>query len=73
MAYQPAYSYYLFDKTKGYSPININRKSLLTKFGKPDQKVIKKTLRKNGVIIGDEESFIRAWDLITEKGMVPSF
>jgi hypothetical protein len=73
MAYQPAYSYYLFDKTKGYSPININRKSLLTKFGKPDQKVIKKTLRKNGVIIVDEESFIRAWDLITEKGMVPSF
>ncbi len=73
MAYQPAYSYYLYDKTKGYSPVKINRKSLLTKFGKPDQKVIKKTLRKNGVIIVDEESFIRAWDLITEKGMVPSF
>jgi hypothetical protein len=73
MAYQPAYSYYLNEKNRGFSPVKLNRKSLLTKFGKADQKVIKKTLRKNGVTIFDEESFIRAWELIAEKGMIPTF
>jgi len=73
MAYLPAYSYYLYRSDKGYSPIKINRSSLLSKFGKPDQKVIKKVLRKNGVVILDEASFVKAWNLVMEKGMAPNF
>ena len=69
MAYQPAYVYYLYSKEKGYSALNVSRNSLLSKFTKPNQKMIKKLLRKNGAIITDESSFIKAWNLIRECGV----
>jgi len=71
MAYQPAYIYYFYSPQNGYDPVKISRSSLLSKYAKPDQKIIKKTLRKNNVIITDEISFVKAWKLIDELGLKP--
>lgn len=71
MSYQSADTYYLYSPSKGFTPVNSNRNSLLSKFSKPDQKIIKKTLRKNGVYIIDEPSFVNAWNLIVEKKIEP--
>lgn len=71
MAYMPTYVYYIFSPQKGYDPVKISRKSLLSKFSKVDQKLIKKTLRKNGVFISDEMTFVKAWNLINELGLEP--
>ncbi|MCX6011813.1 MAG: hypothetical protein NTV30_00045 [Chloroflexi bacterium] len=68
-AYQPAYSYYLYAKEMGYSPVNLTRGSLLSKFDKPNQKLVKKLLRKNGIILTDEISFVSAWNLIFRFGI----
>jgi len=73
MSYQPSYMYCLYAPERGYIPLNISRASLLSKFSKADQKFIKKTLRKNGVIISDELSFVRAWNVIRENGLQPVF
>jgi len=67
LAFQPSFYYYIYAADKGYSPIKINRSSLLSKFNKPNQKLVKKLLRKNKVLIEDEHSFISAWDLIKDK------
>ena len=69
MAYEPAYSYFLYSPEKGYTPVNLTRNSLLSKFTKPNQKIVRKLLRKNGVVIADESGFIRAWNLIEENGI----
>jgi hypothetical protein len=69
LAYEPANSFFLYSREKGYSLVKLNRKSLLSKFSKPNQKIIRKLLRKNGVVIEDEESFINAWNLIRERGI----
>lgn len=71
LAYQQSYSYYLYSADKGYSLLKINRKSLLSKFDKPNQKLVRRTLRKNNVFILDEPSFVKAWNLIKEKGIDP--
>lgn len=73
MAYVPAYSYFLYAQEKGYTPVNPTRNSLLSKFSKPNQKIAKKLLRKNGVVIADESGFIEAWNLIREKEIEPIF
>jgi len=73
MAFTPAYSYYLYESGKGYIPVNCSRNSLLSKFSKPNIKLIKKTLRKNGVFISDETSFVNAWNLIAELNVEPVF
>jgi hypothetical protein len=73
LAYQPSFAFYMYAQGKGYSPINLTRNSLLSKFDKPTQKLIRKLLRKNGIFIADEESFISAWNLVTESGFTPSF
>jgi hypothetical protein len=69
--YQEAYSYYLYHPGKGYELIRINKNSLLSKFSQPDQKQVKIILRKNGVKINGEESFVRAWRLIDSKKVEP--
>lgn len=71
MAYMPAFVYYIYSPLKGYDPVKISRKSLLSKFTKTDQKLIKKTLRKSGVYITDEISFVKAWNLVGELGLEP--
>jgi hypothetical protein len=69
MSYQEAYSYYIYDSDKkGYELIRLNRNSLLSKFDKTNQKLIKKLLRKNDVSIDDEQSFVMAWNLLKENG-----
>jgi hypothetical protein len=73
LAYQPAYIYFLYSKDKGYSAINLNRNSFLAKFDKPNQKLIKKLLRKNGVYISDETSLVNAWNLVNEKKFTVNF
>jgi hypothetical protein len=73
LAYQPAYLYFLFSAEKGYLPVNLTRGSLLSKFNKPNQKLVKKLLRKNGVMLNDETGFIKAWNLIMEKGVEIDF
>ncbi|MEI6276250.1 MAG: hypothetical protein WCP08_09680 [Prolixibacteraceae bacterium] len=69
LAYQPGYLYFLYSAEKGYSPVNLTRKSLLSKFNKPNQKLVKKLLRKNGVMLTDEPGFVKAWDLILDNGI----
>ena len=69
LAYQPSYRYYLYSAEKGYSTVKLTRNSLLSKFDKPNQKIIKRILRKNGVQITDEASFVKAWDLVSESGI----
>lgn len=73
MSYQNDYSFYFYAKDKGYTLVRINRSSLLSKFDKPAQKAIKKLLRKNGVQINDEPTFITAWNLIRENGINVNF
>lgn len=73
MSYQPSYSYYLYSPNKGYAPINLSKNSLLSKYSKTNQKLIRKTLRKNGVYISDEPSFVKAWNLINEYGIKSDF
>ncbi len=73
LAYNKSYSYYMFAPGKGYSLLKINRNSLLSKFDKPNQRLVKKTLRKNRVMITDEASFVLAWNLIKENGITINF
>jgi hypothetical protein len=73
MAYQPAYVYYFYSKEKGYSPVNLNRNSFLSKFYKPDQKLVKKMLRKNGIFISDETTLVDAWNLVKESSLQINF
>ena len=73
LAFQPSFYYYIYSADKGYSPIKMNRSSLLSKFNKPNQKQVKKMLRKNKVLIEDEHSFIAAWNLIKDKQIEISF
>ena len=70
--YQEAYSYYLYHPEKGYELIRINKKSLLSKFSQPDQKLVKIMLRKNRITIDDEKSFVEAWRLIVDRRIEPS-
>lgn len=67
LAFQPSFYYYIYSADKGYSPLKMNRSSLLSKFNKPNQKLVKKMLRKNKVLIADEHSFVAAWNLIKDK------
>ena len=69
MSYQKDYSYFFYSPDKGYTFVRINKSSLLSKFGKTDQILVKKILRKNRVTISDENSFVRAWNLIKENGI----
>jgi len=69
LAYQPAYIYYLYSPEKGFSALNPNRNSLLSKFSKDNQKIVKKLLRKNGIFLTDEANLIKAWTLIAEKNI----
>lgn len=73
MSYQPANIYFFYSPGKGYTPVNISRSSLLSKFGKADQKFIRRTLRKSGIIITDEASFTMAWNVISENGLQVRF
>lgn len=73
LAYQTSFSYYMYAAGKGYSLLKLNRNSLLSKFDKPNQKLVKKVLRKNGVMISDESSFVLAWNLIKENGITINF
>lgn len=71
MNYQEAYSFYLYHPEKGYELIRINKNSLLSKFSQPDQKQIKILLRKNGIKLKGEKSFVQAWKLIEDKRIEP--
>jgi len=73
LAYQKSYSYYVYSAASGYSPISLNRNSLLSKFTKPNQKLAKKVLRKNRVEFSDEASFVLAWNLLKENGIPISY
>ena len=73
LSYQPANIYYLYSQEKGFSALNPGRNSLLSKFSKANQKIVKKLLRKNGVFITDEPSFLKAWTLIAEKEIETNF
>jgi len=73
MSYQQAFNYYLYNAEKGYELIRINKSSLLSKFDKLTQKSVKKILRKNRVQITDEPSFIKAWNLLKENGIIVKF
>ena len=73
LAYQQSYSYYMYDANKGYYLLKLNRNSLLTIFDKPNQKLARKILRKNRVMITDEASFIFAWDLLKDNGIKINF
>lgn len=67
VTYQESANCYLYRSDKGYEPIRMNKSSLLAKFSKQDQKLIRKLLRRNEVKITDEASFVRAWQVIKEN------
>jgi hypothetical protein len=69
MSYQPSFVYYVYSPDQLFTQINPTRNSLLSKYDKPNQKLVRKLLRKNGIIIEDEPSFVKAWDLIQEKNI----
>ena len=73
MSYQEAYNYYIYSSKKGYELIRIGKYSLLSKFDTPTQKSIKKLLRKNRVVISNETSFVKAWNLLEENGLLIHF
>lgn len=73
MAYQPSYTHYFYAPKTGFKPVNISKNSLLSMFSKTNQKLIRKTLRKNGIYISDEPSFVNAWNLIRDDGIQPEF
>jgi len=73
MSYQDAYNYYLYNRQKGYELIRLNRNSLISNFDKLTQKSVKKILRKNKVQVTDESSFVIAWNLIKENGIIINF
>ena len=64
MEYQQNFNYYLYNSKKGYETIRIGKNSLLSKFDKPNQKLVKKLLRNNKISIRNESGFLNAWNLI---------
>ena len=73
MEYLQSFNYYLYNRKKGYELIRIGKNSLLSKFDKPNQKLVKKILRQNKVRIIDEHSFIKAWEQIKTNGIKVNF
>ena len=69
MSYQKDYSYFFYSPKKGYTFVRISKSSLLSKFDKTDQILVKKILRKNRLTASDEISFVKAWNLIKENGI----
>ena len=67
MTYQPAFSYYFYSRDKGYDLVRLNKNSLLSKFDKPTQKLVRKLLRKNSASFDTEADFVRSWNLIKEN------
>jgi hypothetical protein len=68
MAYEQEYQYYFYSPEKGYSTVKLNQSALINQFAKPDQKPIKKLLRKSKISIVDEASFTRAWKVAENAG-----
>jgi len=73
LAFKQSYIYYMYSADKGYSPLKLNRNSLLSKFDKPNQKLVKKIFRKNKVAFTDESGFVLAWNLLKESGISINF
>ena len=73
LAYMPAYHYYAWSAGKGYTTLKMSRSSHLSKFDKPKQKIVKRLLRKNGIQILDEATFVQAWNLIMQNGLSINF
>ena len=73
ISYQEAYNYFLFNKEKGYKLIKISKNSFLSLFNSSNQKLVKKMLRKNNISIKDENSFIKAWNLLRENNLAINF
>jgi len=73
MSFQEAFSYYLYNDKKGYEPISLDKKSLLSKFSESDQNQIRRILRENKIHLRDEDSFVLAWKLIEAGKIKPTF
>ncbi len=73
ISYQEAYNYFMFSKKKGYKLIKISKNSLQSIFDSSDQKMAKKILRKNNVTIRDENSFVKAWNILKENKLTVHF
>jgi hypothetical protein len=73
ISYQEAYNYFLYNEKKGYKLIKISKNALLSLFDSSNQKLIKKILRKNNVSIMDENSFVKAWNILKENSIVVRF
>ena len=73
MEYQKSYTYFIYNPKTGYEQIKIGKNSLLSKFDKSNQKLVKKILRSNKVVIKDESDFIKAWNMIRKNGIAMTF
>jgi len=73
MSFQNAFSYYLYNSKKGYEPIALDKKSLLSKFRESDQGQVRKILRENKIRLKDEDSFVKAWKLLSSNNILPVF
>lgn len=64
MSYQEAFSYYLYNLHKGFESVKPEKKSILSKFEKSDQKTVRKLLQQSKISIKDENSLVKGWNLI---------
>jgi hypothetical protein len=73
MVYEREYQFYFYSPEKGYTSVRMNLAALLSKFAKPDQKQVKKLLRKYRIRVSGEDSFVQAWKVIEKEGYHVSF
>lgn len=73
MIYINDYQFYLWHPEKGYSLVKLNSSSLISKFGKTEQKQIKKLIRKNRLDLNSEADFIHALKLTEAEGYILNF
>ncbi len=73
MEYVPSFNYYLYTNKDGYIPIKIGKNPFLSKFTKPNQKLVRKLLRQNKITIKDEPGMVKALELVEANRIAINF
>lgn len=73
MEYVPSFNYYLYTTKNGYIPIKIGKNPFLSKFTKPNQKLVRKLLRQNKITIKDEPGMVKALELVKANRIAINF
>ena len=73
LEYNESFYYYMYTPEKGFSQLNLNRNSLISRLSQNDQRLAKKLFRRNRVYFDDEASFIKGWNLLKDNGIALGF